>query len=153
MSETPDPADVEFERRTRALLEHSADSLPARTRSRLTQARYAALEHYTGAGAASTASTRAAWQRWLPAGAVSAAVLAALLMQGGPMPLPGPLQANVQAGANGDDLELLADRDALALAQDALAQDQSAPGADVDYEFYAWAVGAAQDEPDSGVGT
>jgi hypothetical protein len=152
MSETTDPRGVEFERRTRALLEESAGSLSARTRSRLTQARYAALEQY---GATNSASARAAWQRWLPAAAVSAAVLAVLLMQGGPAPLPGLMQASVPPAASGDDLELLADRDALALAQDALAQDQGAPGAsaDVDYEFYAWAVGAAQDESDSGVGT
>jgi hypothetical protein len=145
MSEANDPPDVEFERHTRALLESSADSLSARTRSRLTQARYAALEKYTGA---SGASARAAWQRWLPAGAVSAAVVTALLMHGGPTPLPELVQSGVPAAASGDDLELLADRDALALAQ-----DQSATGADVDYEFYAWAVGAAQDETDNGVGT
>ena len=156
MSDKTDPADAEFARRARALLEDSAGSLSARTRSRLTQARHAALEQYT---AASTASARAAWQRWLPAGAVSAAVLAALLMQGGPISLPVQMQASVPAATSGDDLELLADRDALELAQDALAQDQSAPGAaagtgaDVDYEFYAWAVGAAQDDADNGVGT
>ena len=145
MSEESDPRDAELARRTRALLEDSAGSLSARTRSRLTQARYAALEQYAGASAA---SARASWQRWLPAGAVSAAVLAALLMQGAQTPLPGQMQASVLATASGDDLELLADRDALALAQ-----DQSAPGADVDYEFYAWAVSAAQDDAGNGVGT
>ena len=142
MNEDIDPGDAEFARRTRALLEESAGSLSARTRSRLTRARYVALEHYTAARA------RASWQRWLPAGAVSAAVLAALLMQGGQTTLPVQMQASVAATASGDDLELLADRDALALAQ-----DQSVPGADVDYEFYAWAVSAAQDDAGNGVGT
>lgn len=145
MSEAPDPRAGEFERRTRALLEDSADSLSAHTRSRLTRARHAALEQRLGARAA---AARAAWQRWLPAGAVSAAVLAALLMQGRPVPLPESLQASVQATAGGDDLELLADRDALALGQ-----DQSAPDADGDYEFYAWAVSAAQEDAGNGVGT
>ena len=145
MSETPDPRAEEFARRTRALLEDSADALAARTRSRLTQARYAALEHYARAR---TTGAPGAWQRWLPAGAVSAAVLAVLLMQGGQLPLPDQLQANVPATASGDDLELLADRDAFALAQ-----DQGAPGADVDYEFYAWAVSAARDDSGNGVGT
>jgi len=37
--------------------------------------------------------------------------------------------------ANGGDMELLADRDALALAQ-----DQAAPEGELDYEFYDWAV-------------
>jgi len=145
MSEAPDPRDVEFARRTRALLEESAASLPARTRSRLTQARYAALGQRPGAR---SVAAPAAWQRWLPAGAVSAAVLAVLLMQGGYGPLPRPMPPSVASVAAADDLELLADRDALALAQ-----DQGAPGADVDYEFYDWAVGAAQEETDNGVGT
>jgi len=145
MSEASDPRDAEFERRTRALLQDSADALPARTRSRLTQARYAALEPHARSPAA---AARAGWQRWLPAGAISAAVLAALLMQGGYGPFPRPMQPGVAAAVAADDLELLADRDALALAQ-----DQSAPGADVDYEFYAWAVSAAQDDTVNGVGT
>ena len=145
MSESSDPRSAEFERRTRALLEDSANALPARARSRLTQARYAALEQ-AARGRAATAPAQ--WQRWLPAGAVSAAVLAALLMQGGHGPLPRPIQPGVASAVAADDLELLADRDALALAQ-----DQGAPDADVGYEFYAWAVGAAQEETGNGVGT
>ena len=145
MSEAPDPRSAEFERRTRALLEDSADALPARTRSRLTQARFAALEH---AAHARAAAMLVQWQRWLPAGAVSAVVLAALLMQGGYGPFARPMQPNVATAEAADDLELLADRDALALAQ-----DQSAPGADVDYEFYDWAVSTAQEETGNGVGS
>ncbi|MGH8213375.1 MAG: DUF3619 family protein, partial [Rhodanobacteraceae bacterium] len=140
-----DQSAAEFARRTRTLLDDSAASLPARTRSRLTQARHAALSRYSAAG--ETRTSAAVWQRWLPAGAISAAVLVALLMQGVPVPLPRLMQASVPTAASGDDLELLADRDALDLAQD---QDGAAP--DVDYEFYGWAVGAANDA-DSGVGT
>ena len=146
MNEELDPASTEFARRTRALLEASAASLPARTRSRLTRARYAALEQHA---AIRTAGARALWQRALPAGAVSAAVLAVLLLVGGPR-APQPRQASVTGAASGDDLELLADRDALALAQDQGASDADTG---VDYEFYAWAVSAAQDEAGNGAGS
>lgn len=141
MNEELDPATAEFARRTRALLEGSAGSLPARTRSRLTRARYAALEPQVAARAT---GAQAYWRRWLPAGAVSAAVLAVLLLLGGP-PTPELPQASVTSG---EDLELLADRDALELAQ-----DQSAPDAEDDYAFYAWAAGAAQEEANGKVGS
>ena len=110
----------------------------------MTRARYAALEQHA---AGRTAGTRALWQRVLPAGAVSAAVLGVLLLVGAPH-APQQQQASVTGTASGDDLELLADRDALALAQ-----DQGAADTDVDYEFYAWAVSAAQDEAGNGVGS
>ena len=139
-----DPDDAEFARRTRSLLEASAESLPARTRSRLTQARYAALERQAGWRRAQAGAAWAYWQRWLPAGTVAGAVLAVLLLLGSPS-APELQQASV---ATGDDLELLADRDALALAQ-----DQSAPDADDDYAFYAWAADAAQDDSNGQVGS
>ena len=146
MSEELDPASAEFARRARSLLEASAAALPARTRSRLTRARYAALEQHA---AGRMAGTRALWQRALPAGAVSAAVLGVLLLVAAPH-APQLQQASVTGAAGGDDLELLADRDALALAQDAGTADADA---DVDYEFYAWAVSAAQDDAGTGVGS
>ena len=74
-------------------------------------------------------------------------MLAVLLLVGGPR-APQLQQASVTGAARGDDLELLADRDALALTQ-----DQGASDADVDYEFYSWAVSAAQDEAGNGVGS
>jgi hypothetical protein len=135
MNQAEDPRDLEFARRTRALLEGSAAAVSARTRSRLTRARYAALDHYPA---------RIRWQRWLPAGAIAASVLAVLLLVGRN---PGT-EPQVASAAGGEDLELLADRDALALAQDQPAQDS-----DVDYEFYAWAVTAAQDEGNGEVGS
>jgi hypothetical protein len=128
MNQDEDPRDQQFAQRTRALLDRSAAALSAQTRSRLRRARYAALEHYP---------LRSRWQRWLPAGAVAATVLAVLLLVGR-NPAPEPQLASATGG---EDLELLADRDALALAQDQPVQD-----GDVDYEFYAWAVTAAQDE-------
>jgi hypothetical protein len=138
MSDQSDPAGgpggEEFARRTRQLLEQSAAALSARTRSRLTRARHAALDQLRTPRVAPQY-----WRRWLPAGAAAAAVLALLLVVG-----RAPVPISQQAGTgNGDDLELLADSDALALAQ-----DQSTQGQDVDYDFYEWAVTAA-DEPGS----
>jgi hypothetical protein len=131
-AEELDPESAEFARRTRLLLERSAQELPARIRSRLTQARYAALERRNDAGGFGLT----AWRRWLPAGAAAAAVLAVLMLQAphSGMDLP-------QANSGGEDFEMLADSSAFALAQ-----DQLAPGGDVDYEFYDWAVNDAQDE-------
>jgi negative regulator of sigma E activity len=146
MNEEPDPASAEFARRARALLDASAATLPARTRSRLTRARYAALEQHA---AGRTARARPMWLRALPAGTVSAAVLALLLLVGSPRS-PQLQPASAAGAASGDDLELLADRDALALAQDQGAADAAA---DVDYEFYAWAVSAAQEDAGNGVGS
>jgi uncharacterized protein DUF3619 len=122
----------EFARRARELLESSAAQLPGHIRSRLTRARYAALEQR----GASRGYRPARWQRWLPAGAAAAAVLAVLMMQG-----PRPTAELPQATTGGEDFEILADSGAYALVQ-----DQLSPGGDVDYEFYDWAVHAAQDE-------
>jgi len=130
-----DPEKDEFARHARALLEGSIEYLSARTRSRLTRARHAALER-RGPLARLGGAGYAAWRNWLPAGAVAGAVLAVLLLAGR-MPAPGLQQASV---AGGEDLELLADRDALALAQDQAVQD-----GELDYEFYDWAVYTEQD--------
>jgi len=124
-----DPGSAEFSRRVGELLEHSASQLPARIRSRLTRARYAALEQ--------RGHRPAAWRAWLPAGAAAAAVLAALMLQGPRLGSELP-QAN---SGGGEDFEMLADSGAFALAQDQLSQ-----GGEVDYEFYDWAVNGDQDE-------
>jgi hypothetical protein len=137
-----DPQNEAFARRARALLEESADSLSARTRSRLTRARHAALEQRGTLAGLRTAAAWTAWRNWLPAGAVAGAVLAVLLLVGR-LPAPELQQASV---AGGEDLELLADRDGLALAQDQAAQE-----GEVDYEFYDWAVNSGQDT--GGVGS
>jgi len=131
-----DPENEEFARRARALLEGSVESLSARTRSRLTRARHTALEPRGSLVRMRDAAGSAAWRSWLPAGAVAGTVLAVLLLAGR-WPAPEMQQAGM---ANGEDLELLADRDALALAQ-----DQAAPEGELDYEFYDWAVNNDQD--------
>jgi len=135
-SGTDDAAATGFEQRVRALLNDSAAELDSRTRSRLTQARYAALEQLA------VRPRLSPWLRWAPAGAVAMAVLATLLyvgQRGGDAPL-----TNLAGAAAIDDLELLADADALELTAEL--------NAELDYDFYEWAAAAAS-EGDSGLGT
>jgi hypothetical protein len=126
---------AEFERRARQLLSESVEALPAETRSRLTRARYAAL------------SSRPSWPRslarhWVPAGAgaLAAAVLAVMfiVVPHGESPTANPL-----ASAAPEDLEMLADSDAVQLGRDD----------DVDYDFYEWAVGEAKGANAPSLGT
>jgi hypothetical protein len=110
---------TEFERRTRAALRASAEHLNGATRSRLTQARHAALAQQ---------QPRRSWfdlRVLAPAGALAAAVLVTALLVGqhGRMP-----QVNPSAGGALDDMELLADTDAYELTQE------------TDLEFIEWAA-------------
>ena len=122
--------DSELEQRARTLLIGSADNLPGAVRSRLTQARHAALE-------ARHARMRYRMQRWLPAGAVAAAALALLVVfvpHGHRAPINGavPLITN---SSGVDEIELLS-------SELPLNTDQ-----DVDDDFYEWAVDAANGAP------
>jgi hypothetical protein len=120
----------EFERRTRVLLEASAEELSGHVRSRLTQGRYKALAQMGNARHVPL------WQRWAPAGAAASVVLLALLFTGGHLSAPVP--ATVATAASPiDDLELLADSDAFDLTQD----QQPASGPAADFDFYEWAAG------------
>lgn len=107
----------EFEKQTRAVLRTSVDNLDGATRSRLTQARHAALAQH---GARY-------WYdfRYLaPAGGAMAAVVLATILfighHGGPV--------NETNGGALDDMELLADNDAYELSQE------------TDLEFIEWAA-------------
>lgn len=111
---------TEFERRTRALLQGSVEQLSGATRSRLTQARYAALS-------ARQSRLRYRLQRWAPAGAALAAL--ALLVVWVPHATRAP-SSSVSNGAL-EDLDLLA-------SDLPLNSDQ-----DMDFDFYEWAVGQA----------
>ena len=113
----------DFEKRAQEVLEESAGRLDGRTRSRLTQARHAALAQLAQ-------PARHWWRAYIPAGAAAAvAVLAVVLWSGGPLgrsptsPAVSPV----------DDLELLADAE---------AQDFVDDGEDL--EFYEWAAGEAE---------
>ena len=119
MSKDNDP--TEFERRAGALLRDSTDGLDGATRSRLTQARHAAL---------SRLGQDSHWgNRWLivPGGA-AAAVLVGLLLWNGNATVPGG------NGSTLDDMELLADAEAYELSQEP------------DLEFIEWAA-AMGDHP------
>jgi hypothetical protein len=117
-----------FERRARELLRDSVDNLDAATRSRLTQARHAALAAHARPGL-----TR---PRWLdvrvlaPGGAVAATVLAAVLLWG----MPGHRPVN-DSSSNLDDLELLADSDGYELSQEP------------DLDFIEWAATRGETDP------
>lgn len=108
----------DFEDRARALFEQGVDSVDLATRSRLTQARQAAL--------AELRKPRLRIAPWLPATAAAAAVAVAVMTW---MPQERPGAAAV---ASVDDFELLT------LGEDLDMLDE-------DIEFYAWAtrVGAA----------
>jgi hypothetical protein len=112
----------DFEKRTQEVLEESAERLDGHTRSRLTQARHAALAQLTQ-------PARHWWRAYVPAGAAAAvAVLAVVIWSGGPPTSPsGPAATPV------DDLELLADAEAQAFVDDG-----------EDLEFYEWAAGETE---------
>jgi hypothetical protein len=110
----------EFERRTKEVLDASTGRLDGRVQSRLNQARHRALAELA-------VRERSPWARWfdlrslVPVGAVAAtAVLAVLLWSGRP--------ATPEVSPALEDVEILADADALSLAQEG------------DPEFYEWAL-------------
>ena len=98
---------TEFEHKARDLFDASVESLDAETRSRLNRARQAAVAGREPARAP-------AWRSWAPAGAVAAALVAAVLWR-----LPGTsdspqVQINgeapieiVELAAEGEDFELM----------------------------------------------
>jgi len=127
----------EFERRARALLEDSVLRVDGRVRSRLSQARYTAVE----------ASSRrpSAWRRFalMPAAsAVAAAVLVAFVLW--PHSPNDSLLAEGSGGRAGvEDLDLLADGDALDLVSDETTDTG---------QFYEWAADQADSNEPSGTG-
>ena len=118
------PADetvTEFERNARTVLEASLARIDARTRSKLNQARHAAL-------AAAARPRRPGWRSLtlMPAGAVAAALLVAVVLWQHAPSGSGPDEV-ARAGAV-EDLDLLADSDALDLMEG------------WDGSFYEWAA-------------
>jgi len=121
---------TEFERNARVVLEESLSRIDGRTRSRLNQARHAAL--------AAAGAPRPAWWRSLTlmptAGAATAALLvAAVLWHRQPSGEPPVLESQHAA----EDMDLLADSEALELLDG------------WDGPFYEWAT-AQTDNVESG---
>ncbi len=119
-----------FEQRLHTLLEESVRRVGGRARSRLNQARHAALAEAARRSRWSLPLRTAAWLRshllWMPAGgAVAAAALVAFVLwphspQGYPAAEASP--------ASVEDLDLIADRDGMDIMQSGDAQ------------FYEWAM-------------
>ena len=121
-----------FEERSRALFNDSVDGLDFALRSRLTQARNAAIE-------AAAASRRPWFSRvgiLAPAGMTAAAVLGAVLWLGSPL-MEHPVTV-ADGQPNLEDLEIVASSDEGGDAMDMLQDD---------IEFYDWADKAASSGP------
>jgi hypothetical protein len=123
----------DFEKRTREVLDESAGRLDGRTRSRLTQARHAALAQLEK-------PARLWWRKYLPlgAGATAAAVLAVVMWVGPRDDLTAPgsqatARTSTQNGSAFEDIDLLADGEAPDFVSEA-----------DDLEFYEWAVGEVE---------
>lgn len=113
MSHDPEHESSALETRTRALFEQSVENLDGKTRSRLNQARQAALEELRGAHKRSWRSA------WVPVGSgLAVAVLAVWMTFGEQTRQP------TENGVVVDDLELFAEVPTLDLLRDV--------------EFYAW---------------
>jgi len=127
-----EPRDA-FEERTRALFHESVDGLDFALRSRLTQARNAALE--------AASARRTTWFSrtgvLAPAGVTAAAVLGAFLWLGSPLGQHAVTVADGQS--NLEDLELVASADESSGDAMDMLQD--------DIEFYDWAEKAALPGP------
>lgn len=94
----------DFETRAREVFEDSLDRLDGRTRSRLTQARHAALDELKRGHA------RARWL-WAPAGGLAAAALVAVVLLGRPslQSENGAPPLDELEAAAGENIELLQD--------------------------------------------
>jgi hypothetical protein len=123
-----------FETRSRALFHDSVDGLDMRIRSRLTQARSAALE----SAASNKSPWLFGWKMWTPAaGVTAAAVLGLALWVGSPLGHHGAGTADTQS--NFEDLDLVASTDEGSGDAMEMLQD--------DIDFYDFADKAANSGP------
>jgi hypothetical protein len=122
----------ELEQRTRALLLESADRLPGSVRSRLTQARHAALTAHASQGGWSP------FRRLAPAGALAGVVLALFVVLA-PHGTSTPRVVVASASPSMEDIDMFTDSDAVPLNTDQ----------DVDFDFYEWAANEAAGGPSS----
>jgi hypothetical protein len=127
MSIDPQEPD-EFERRVRALLEESMTRIDPRVRSRLTRARFAAVEEASGSGSLFWRTLASTSRGVLPAGALAAGALVMLLLWRDRAEERHPI---TQTPAVVEDVELLADGEVLELLEE------------WDAGFYEWAASEA----------
>jgi hypothetical protein len=124
---TGEPPTGKLETRSKELFENSLEQLDARTRSRLTQARHAALDELKR-----TRGVHARWI-WAPAGGVAAAAAITVFLIGRPDIDPAtsgaPALEDLEAVAAVENIELLED-----------------------VEFYAWLAEQARSTPDANSG-
>lgn len=130
---------TEFERRSREMLEESVLRIDGPIRSRLSQARYAAVE-------AASARRRPLFSRLFTlvptAGAAAAALMVAMVFwHGGPRAVHSVEVAPSTEPAHAEDLDLLADSDGLDLVEE---------GGDGSGSFYEWAADQTQTEATGG---
>jgi hypothetical protein len=121
---------ADFEQQLHALLDESVSRVGGRARSRLNQARHAALLEAARYGRWRLPLRAAAWLRlhllWMPAGgAVAAAALVAFVLWPHAPRGYAPVEANP---ASVEDLDLIADRDGMDIMRSGDAQ------------FYEWAM-------------
>ena len=111
----------DFEKRSREILEESVARLDGSTRSRLTQARHAALARLEK-------PARQWWRSYVPAGAAAAAAVLAVMLY----VQPGAVDVvrGVKNAAAVEDMDILADSEAPDFTEDT-----------DDVEFYEWAAG------------
>ena len=122
-----------FETRSRDLFEESVEGLDMRIRSRLTQARSAALE-----AASSRRPALFGWKVWTPAaGVTAAAILGVALWLGSPLHHRSAILADAQSSF--EDLDLLASSDEGSGDAMEMLQD--------DIDFYDFAEKAANSVP------
>jgi len=112
-----------MERRARELLDESTERLDGRVRSRLTQARSAAVEE------ARRAQRRFAWRTWIPAGAVAGAAALAVFLWSGAPHSPGTPALAVHSSL--DDLDIMVTNESFELLED--------------LEFYEWVASGDAD--------
>jgi hypothetical protein len=126
--------DEALEMRSRALFQDSVDALDMRIRSRLTQARSAALE----AAQPNPRPWLFGWKMWAPAAGVTAAAILGLgLWIGSPIGHQAATLTNVQSGL--EDLDLVAATDEGSADAMEMLQD--------DIDFYDFADKAANSGP------
>ena len=119
--------DQDFERRTKLLFEESVAALDGETRSKLTQARYRALDELS-------VPARRAWGRaWLPAGAAAAVTMLSVMLWQGQVASVSDPSFDVAAVT---DLEILMGEEELEMIQE--------------LEFYAWLEDQAELISDEG---